>query len=706
MKKQSVWFAGMSLLLAAALLGAFSQTGEDLFQKALRLERNEGKLMEAIGLYQRVVTEAKDVSLAAQAQLRIGLCHEKLGRKNIQQAQEAFQKVIDNYPSRSDEVKIAMNKLSEIQKARGIPAGLPEGLQISKIWTGPPGGDFMGAVSPDGKFLCFSDWETGDLAIRELEAGKNRRLTNKGSWQKSPEFCVFSGWAPDSRQVLYSWYNKEHKYELRTIDIDKREPHVLHSGEGFKYIHPFDWSPDGGFVLAGLYQKSRTFKLAKISVADKSLRVIKEVQVDPGSRGGWGFVFSPDGKHIAYDLMILDNGKSNRDIMIMNSEGEMEAKIIAHPADDYVLDWTPDGKNLLFVSDRTGSRSLWRIPVCEGKPLGHPALVKSDIESITSLGFTRNGDFFYSPTAVMFNIYVAKIDQDSGEVLMPPAKEPLLNEDHNRSPDFSKDGRFLAYISWRGPRDSQSLLCIKDLSGKTEEKEYIPDLESFGYPRWAPDGRSVSLEAMDKNGQKGIFRFDFQTGKTIPLIKTSEEEVVLSHRWSPDGGKIFYAVGQRAPRSSRIFSYEFETGNQKLLLEVPGDLADIDISPNGKWISVLNRGQKRDLRIMPAEGGEVQSLHEHEVSGNFVAAHAWSADGRSIFFYSQKDKQNAALWTLWKVEVKSRTASKIDIAMIHPRHFSVHPDGQRITFESRGFKEMEPDVWMMRNFLPKPEAKK
>jgi tetratricopeptide (TPR) repeat protein len=185
MRKRKVWFGGMALFLAVALLGAFTQTGEDLFQKALRLERNEGKLMEAIGLYQKVVADGKDIGLAAQAQLRIGLCHEKLGQKNVQQAQEAFRKVVDNYPSRSQEVKVARERLSEIKKAHGIPAGLPEGLQISKIWTGPPGGDFMGAVSPDGKFLCFSDWETGDLAIRELESGENRRVTNKGSWQKS-----------------------------------------------------------------------------------------------------------------------------------------------------------------------------------------------------------------------------------------------------------------------------------------------------------------------------------------------------------------------------------------------------------------------------------------------------------------------------------------------------------------------------------------
>ncbi|GAH84167.1 unnamed protein product, partial [marine sediment metagenome] len=66
-----------------------------MFQKALAKERGEGNLEEAIALYKKVVAETKDESLAAKAQLRIGICYEKLGMK---EAQKAFQKVIDNYP--------------------------------------------------------------------------------------------------------------------------------------------------------------------------------------------------------------------------------------------------------------------------------------------------------------------------------------------------------------------------------------------------------------------------------------------------------------------------------------------------------------------------------------------------------------------------------------------------------------------------------
>jgi hypothetical protein len=49
---------------------------------------------------------------------------------------------------------------------------------------------------------------------------------------------------------------------------------------------------------------------------------------------------------------------------------------------------------------------------------------------------------------------------------------------------------------------------------------------------------------------------------------------------------------------------------------------------------------------------------------------------------------------------------KTGIAMIQLRHFSVHPDGRRIAFSSRGVETKSPEVWVMENFLPEAKAKK
>ena len=90
MKKNSIPIM-LLLWLPLTIGGAALQSGYDLFQKALMLERADGKLQEAIALYQKVVNESQDESLAAKAQLQIGVCYEKLGQT---EARAAYQKVI------------------------------------------------------------------------------------------------------------------------------------------------------------------------------------------------------------------------------------------------------------------------------------------------------------------------------------------------------------------------------------------------------------------------------------------------------------------------------------------------------------------------------------------------------------------------------------------------------------------------------------
>jgi tetratricopeptide (TPR) repeat protein len=84
------------LALVLALSGAAGppQDPSEVFHRAVHLQEVKGDLEAAIPLFEKVVSESKDPSLAAKAQLRIGMCYEKLG---LTRAQQAYQKVIDRY---------------------------------------------------------------------------------------------------------------------------------------------------------------------------------------------------------------------------------------------------------------------------------------------------------------------------------------------------------------------------------------------------------------------------------------------------------------------------------------------------------------------------------------------------------------------------------------------------------------------------------
>lgn len=84
--------------------------------------------------------------------------------------------------------------------------------------------DTTGSVSSDGRSLTYTDWTTGNLAVRDLATGEKHHLTSKG-W---PEFAFPSTISPDGQQVAYGWTNQDGSCDLRIINLDGSEPRVVY----------------------------------------------------------------------------------------------------------------------------------------------------------------------------------------------------------------------------------------------------------------------------------------------------------------------------------------------------------------------------------------------------------------------------------------------------------------------------------------------
>jgi hypothetical protein len=116
-------------------------------------------------------------------------------------------------------------------------------------------------------------------------------------------------------------------------------------------------------------------------------------------------------------------------------DGSRETKLVESPGTGRVLGWSPDGKRILFASDRTGSTGAWSIGVAEGRPQGAPELVnKGDIEGITPMGSTRSGALYYRLPTGLRDVYIASLDMATGKVTVPPApiNPRLLGETKRR----------------------------------------------------------------------------------------------------------------------------------------------------------------------------------------------------------------------------------------------------------------------------------
>ena len=141
-----------------------------LLGQALHEEEVEGRLQNAIALYQKVlkapgVTRAQ----AGRAQFRIGACYERLG---LGEARKAYEAVVTNYADQADlaaEAKARLAALAEPPSRGGDPL-------LRQIWTTSRKVD-LGQVSPDGRSVVGVDYDTGDVVIRSVATGQIRRLT-------------------------------------------------------------------------------------------------------------------------------------------------------------------------------------------------------------------------------------------------------------------------------------------------------------------------------------------------------------------------------------------------------------------------------------------------------------------------------------------------------------------------------------------------
>ncbi len=119
----------VAVVVALGAQDGVIEKGRDLFQRALVKERAEGKLEEAVQLYQRVIREfGSDRALAAKAWLQTGRCYEKLGRP---EARKVYERVLRDYRDQADVVKQARRALRGLRPSRAPAHGGFTGFQGS-----------------------------------------------------------------------------------------------------------------------------------------------------------------------------------------------------------------------------------------------------------------------------------------------------------------------------------------------------------------------------------------------------------------------------------------------------------------------------------------------------------------------------------------------------------------------------------------------
>ncbi|MBI4909432.1 MAG: PD40 domain-containing protein [Acidobacteria bacterium] len=668
-------FAASALLLAA-------ENGYKLFQQALAKERADADPRAAIRIYERVVKEsANDRKLAAQALIRMAECYNKLGDT---EARKLYERVLRDYADQKESATTARVRLG----SAGSPARA-KGDRV--VWTGRDVIHAGGSVSPDGRYISYTDWfAAGNLMVHDLVSGTDRVLTDNKNWNGQGSSGLGSAISRDGKQVAYAWLNYQtRRIEIRIVSLEgaAQSRRVMESAE-IAHASVGDWSPDQKLLAVTLERRDRSKQIGIVGVQDGALRVLKSVSW----RGPNKLFFSPDGKYLAYDLP-ADDTALQRDVFVIAVDGSQDTALVTNAANDAVAGWSPDGRELLFTSDRTGANGLWSLAVFSGKAAAAPKLLKPDIGTVWPLGLTSSGALHLAKDTSTEAMQVAPIDLAAGKLQGTPSAQAYRAS----GPAWSPDGKYLAY---KIQSDGLNILAIRSVESG-EVKKVPLSLHYFTVVRWSPDSRWLITGARDRKGSSAIYRLDPATGDASVIAKGSH----TSHaEFSPDGKKIYSDYHPEQRRA--LVEHDLNTGRTRSVYQAtePARPGRFGLSPDGRYaatVLMLDRdrtaadssGNTTVLLLIPIDGGaprELLRVSRPEVLEAFDNL-AWTPDSKALIVMKRTGEKKE----LWKVSLEGGQARKLDIDVSGWLGFRLHPNGRQVVFFAG---ERSEEIWSLENF--------
>lgn len=127
---------------------------------------------------------------------------------------------------------------------------------------------------------------------------------------------------------------------------------------------------------------------------------------------------------------------------------------------------------------------------------------------------------------------------------------------------WSPDSRRFAYVVFAGGKNK---LVITDVLKRRSDVDFeIPEVPSFSYPAWSPDGSQIAVSGL-VNGQTDLYVYNLNTGITKQLTNDLYSEIHPS--WSADGKKLAFVTDRDAqnPDAYQIGVLDIEARDIKLI---------------------------------------------------------------------------------------------------------------------------------------------
>ena len=393
-------------------------------------------------------------------------------------------------------------------------------------------GDLL--FSRDGQSLAFStEGDTIDsqnIYVKQNGVDNPVRLTTYQGNDHS--FC----WSPDNREIAFLRWPREsgRKNQIMIIPVTGGPARMI--GETWNGL---DWSPDGKYLAisdndgpdsaTGIYLLSIDGNIRR-AVSSPPRR---ENLFDGDPR------FSPDGRSLAF---VRWSSNVIGDLFVADLTDNKIRQLTFDRREIPAIQWTSDGREILFTSNRTDNYRMWRIQVKGGQPTP----INGILGEVSRFSVSPKDDSIaYTQRFFDTNILINRLPARGQGMVTIPADFAQINDSRfapclivstrsDDSPQISPDGSKVAFMSGRSGFD-EIWLANSDCSNPTQLTAFRQN--GIGSPRWSPDGTRLVFDR-HVDGQPDIFTIDINTRKFNQL--TDKRGLDYLPAWSNDGKWIYF----------------------------------------------------------------------------------------------------------------------------------------------------------------------
>jgi len=542
-------------------------------------------------------------------------------------------------------------------------------------FTSSLGGKLTPAFSPDGNDIAFAwkaeNHDNTDVYIQRIGAGSPLRLTSN----PAEEYCP--AWSPDGRYIAFFRLAQSGGgaqsaggayYVIPALGGAERK-----IGEAYAQYYVFgrciDWSLDGKYLIVAdrmLPEDSRS-SILLLSIEDGQRKVL----VSQPALYVATPTLSPNGNLVAY---VEGAGFLAGDIHVAPVSGGESRRLTSDGRFLGGLAWTPDGKEIVFASNRGGLERLWRISLSGGTP--EP--VNSVGEGATSPTIAAKGDrLAYLNGRIDANLW--RMPGPSWKGRRPAPMKVIASSRDDFDGAFSPDGR---RISFGSDRSGNAEIWTSNSDGTNQAQLTSLKASSSGSPRWSPDGAAIAFDAR-LEGHGDIFVISADGGSPRRLTSDPADDNVPM--WSRDGKWIYFSSNRTG--NWQIWKVPSVGGTAVQVTENGGFSAQE--SPDGKFLYVWVAGGT--VWRMPVAGGETVRVLQG------VPGAWWQIAPDGIYFVDGSTTA-APLRFLDFATGRVKALGSLDLGYIVPRPmtFDVSLDGQWILFQRTD--QVESDIMLVENF--------